>query len=105
MFVADIYARWQAKAPNEVWIDVREPEEWAEGTIPGVQRVSLGEVPAQLAHWDKSKSYVMICRSGNRSGKAAQALDNAGFTDVTNFKGGMLAWYEQQYPLETPSLR
>lgn len=95
-----IYARYQAQNADDVWIDVRQPEEWAEGTIPGVTRIVLDDLPDQLETLDKSKSYVLVCRSGGRSNRAAQLMADEGFGRLTNFAGGMLDWYAAGYVLE-----
>lgn len=98
--VAEIHELWRAQPADHVWIDVRQPEEWAEGTIPGVQRIQLGELPAALDQLDKNKTYVIVCRSGGRSGRACQAMEQAGFKQLINFAGGMLAWYQAGHPTE-----
>lgn len=72
-------------------IDVREVEEVQAGHIPGITNIPLGLLEFRTQDLDKSKSYVMVCRSGGRSGQATQYLDSLGF-DVTNMTGGMLAW-------------
>ncbi|GGK08906.1 rhodanese-like domain-containing protein [Lentibacillus kapialis] len=72
-------------------IDVREDEEVAQGKIPGAKHIPLGEVPDRLDEIDKDNHYYMVCRSGGRSGKAAEFLNSNGY-DVTNVDGGMLAW-------------
>lgn len=99
-FVDEIYQLYQTKDPNQVWIDVRQPEEWAEGTIPGIEKIMLSELPEQLNGFDKSKTYVMVCRSGGRSNHACAAMSQEGFEQLINFNGGMLAWYDAGYPLE-----
>lgn len=72
-------------------IDVREEDEVAQGMIPGAKHIALGEVPAHLDELDQSKSYIIICRSGGRSGNACHFLAEQGY-DATNMVGGMLAW-------------
>ena len=72
-------------------IDVREPEEVAEGHIAGVTHIPLGDLEARLGELNKETPYVIICRSGNRSGKATELLTANGF-DATNMVGGMLDW-------------
>lgn len=72
-------------------IDVREDDEVAQGTIPGVQHVALGTIPERLNELDKSKSYIVVCRAGGRSAQACAYLEAQGF-DVTNFEGGMMAY-------------
>ncbi|MBT2655652.1 rhodanese-like domain-containing protein [Bacillus sp. ISL-18] len=72
-------------------IDVREVEEVAAGKIPGALNIPLGLVEFRMHELDKSKEYIMVCRSGGRSGRATQFLESYGF-NVINMSGGMLAW-------------
>lgn len=72
-------------------IDVREADEVAEGTIPGAVHIPLGEVEARMDELDNSKSYIIICRSGARSGRATEFLEGKGY-NATNMAGGMLEW-------------
>ncbi|MGM9988933.1 MAG: rhodanese-like domain-containing protein [Bacillaceae bacterium] len=72
-------------------IDVREVDEVAQGKIPGIIHIPLGLVEFRMHELDKSKEYIMVCRSGGRSGQATQFLASQGF-NVTNMTGGMLAW-------------
>lgn len=72
-------------------IDVREDDEVATGIIPGAQHIALGSVESRHPELDKSKEYIMVCRSGGRSGQACQFLEEQGY-DVTNMSGGMLDW-------------
>ena len=75
-------------------IDVREPAEFTGelGHVPGAKLVPLAAVAAQAIAWDKQAEYLLICRSGGRSGMAAQTLLRMGFPKVMNLVGGMLAW-------------
>ncbi len=72
-------------------IDVRETEEVAAGMIPGAEHIPLGLIEFKHQDLDKSKEYIMICRSGNRSGQACHFLEEQGYK-VTNMSGGMLEW-------------
>jgi rhodanese-related sulfurtransferase len=74
------------------FIDVREPDEVADGTIAGAVNIPLAQVPVRLDELDRERRVVLLCRSGNRSGQAAEFLVDAGFTDVVNLVGGMLAF-------------
>lgn len=74
------------------FIDVREPEEVTSGSLPGAVNVPLGELSARLSELDPARRVVVLCRSGGRSTQAAEVLADAGFADVINLKGGMLAW-------------
>ena len=72
-------------------IDVREVDEVAAGKIPGSVNIPLGLIEFRMHELDKSKEYLMVCRSGGRSGRASQFLEYQGF-NVINMTGGMLAW-------------
>jgi rhodanese-related sulfurtransferase len=72
-------------------IDVREVDEVDTGKIPEAIHIPLGLLEFRMHELDKSKEYVMVCRSGARSGRACQFLESHGFK-VTNMTGGMLAW-------------
>lgn len=75
-------------------LDVREPAEHAEFNIGG-KLLPLGRIRMMDADdidsW-KEKEVICYCRSGNRSGQACMILESAGFTNVRNLTGGMLAW-------------
>lgn len=75
-------------------LDVREPAEHAEFNIGG-QLVPLGKIRMMdldgIDDW-KDQEVICYCRSGNRSGQACMILESAGFTNVRNLTGGMLAW-------------
>ena len=70
-------------------VDVREPEETAAASVPGVTLIPLGQLPERLG--DSTRPVALLCRSGGRSGKAAEFLVAQGFTDVTNLVGGMMS--------------
>ncbi len=72
-------------------IDVREVDEVKAGHIPGITHIPLGLLEFRTHELDKSKPYIMVCRSGGRSGQATQFLQSHGF-DVTNMTSGMLSW-------------
>lgn len=72
-------------------IDVREVAEVQEGHIEGIIHIPLGLLDFRMHELDKNKPYIMICRSGGRSGQATAVLQDHGF-NVTNMVGGMMAW-------------
>ena len=74
------------------FIDVREPDEVAEGTLPGTVNIPLGTLPDRIGELDSSRRAVILCRSGGRSTQACQFLAANGFGDVINLDGGMLAY-------------
>jgi rhodanese-related sulfurtransferase len=72
-------------------VDVRETEEVAGGKIPGAENLPLGLIQFKLNELDKNKEYIIVCRSGARSGMATQLLKSYGY-NATNMVGGMLSW-------------
>lgn len=72
------------------FIDVREPDEVASGTLPGTVNIPVGELADRLDELDRERRVVLLCRSGARSGRAAELLTSNGFRDVVNLSGGML---------------
>ncbi|MDF2718466.1 MAG: sulfurtransferase [Paenibacillus sp.] len=73
-------------------IDVREDEEVAAGIIPGVKQIPLGQLPERHGEIERTDEIVLVCRSGNRSGRACDYLNSLGFAGLKNMSGGMLAW-------------
>lgn len=78
-------------------VDVREPFEWVAGHIAGARHVPLGRISPREVPGDRP--VVLVCRSGNRSGVAAELLVAAGHPDVANLAGGMIAWEAAGFPL------
>ncbi|MGE7913491.1 rhodanese-like domain-containing protein [Lysinibacillus xylanilyticus] len=72
-------------------IDVRELDEVESGHIPGIIHIPLGLLEFRMHELNKNEPYVIVCRSGGRSGNATRFLESQGF-DVSNMVGGMLAW-------------
>ena len=80
-------------------VDVREPDEWAQGHIAHATLVPLATVPGNVEQFDGAPTYI-VCRSGARSGRACQFLDAQG-CDVVNVAGGMIAWSAAGYEVDT----
>jgi rhodanese-related sulfurtransferase len=80
------------RQPGLQVIDVREPEEFASGHIPGAKLIPLGQLPERLGEVDRTRDAVIVCRSGGRSSKACELLASHGFDRVYNLMGGMLQW-------------
>lgn len=88
---------------NVQLVDVRTPEEFAEGHIAGSRNINVFDkdfIDEAEKTLDKSKPVAVYCRSGKRSADAAQKLAENGFT-VTNLEGGILAWKEKSQPVST----
>lgn len=94
--VSDLYHASQAGARV---IDVREPFEYAEGHVAGSELVPLGTIHARVNDFPKDEPIYVFCRSGNRSLQAAQTLVDAGYTDVRNVEGGIIAWNNARLPV------
>jgi len=73
-------------------LDVRQPEEYEAGHIPGAMLIPLGELEARREELERDKKIITYCRSGHRGMAAAIALCGLGFKDVHNLEGGILNW-------------
>ncbi len=73
--------------------DVRQPDEYTEGHVPGAVLVPLGDVPDRLDDFPTEGSVYVVCRSGARSASAVEFLRGSG-VDAVNVTGGTLAWIE-----------
>jgi len=79
-----------------IFIDVREPHEYEEFNL-GAELIPLGDVMKIISKYEdkKDEEIVVHCRSGARSGTAQKFLMEAGFKNVRNLEGGVLAWQEK----------
>jgi len=73
-------------------LDVRQPEEYEAGHIPGAMLIPLGELESRREELEQDKKIITYCRSGHRSMAAAIALCGLGFKDVHHLEGGILNW-------------
>ncbi len=83
--------------PNTVFLDVREPDEFEQGAIPGALYIPRGHLEAQVESRipDKSVPVVVFCAGGVRSAFAAKTLTELGYTDVVSMDGGFNRWKDQ----------
>jgi adenylyltransferase/sulfurtransferase len=79
-------------------LDVREPNEFQIGRIPGSTLIPLGEVPQRVTEIPRDKEIVVHCKMGGRSAKAAAFLRQQGYKNVKNLKGGILDWSDKIDP-------
>ena len=72
-------------------LDIREPIEWEQGTLPDSTLIPMGEIPMRFGELDTDQALLVVCRSGARSQQVAAFLSMNGFTRVANMAGGMKA--------------
>lgn len=96
------FATTLASQPDRRIIDVRTTEEFADGHISGAQNIDFyaEDFLNQFEQFAPDEPLAIYCRSGNRSSQALRQLRQAGFTDIVELEGGIVAW-EQNYPLCT----
>ncbi len=89
-----------------VILDVRSPEEFADGHIPGAINVPYDQIAANLDSLESflTAEIVVYCRTGRRAGVAEKALREAGFTQVVDLEGHMISWNEAGLPVVIPAV-
>ncbi len=88
-------ARWVNDADHKLRvIDVRQMQEIAMGTVPSAEPLPLHTLPAKIHEFSPDEKLVMICRSGARSAQACMFLQQQGFSNVHNLRGGMMGWMQ-----------
>ena len=97
----DVAQAQTMKSQGALLLDVREANEYASGHAPGSVLIPVGQLEKRLQEIRQfqDKPVAVICRSGRRSAAAAEILQKAGFTDVKNVEGGMLAWEKTGLPV------
>jgi rhodanese-related sulfurtransferase len=82
------------KERNTVILDVRGKSELSEGSIPGHRQINVmdGMFRSQIDKLDRSKNYLVYCRSGMRSRRACKIMGKMGFENINNLSGGIMAW-------------
>ena len=95
---ADAFERMRAGA---FFVDVRDPDEFAEAHVRGSTNIPLADVETRVAEFPRDRDVLLFCRSGRRSGLAQETLvDRFGYIDVSNVEGGILAWEKAGLPIE-----
>ena len=91
------------------FVDVREPDEFAAGHVPGARSSPRGflEVRADLEHkkrdpWfeDRGRKLLLYCGGGHRSALAARTLQQMGFAEVRSMAGGWTGWTKRGFPID-----
>ena len=88
----------QAQAAGAVVVDVRDPDEYAGGHVPGAQSLPLDDLASRMQELPRDQTLYLVCQGGGRSMKAADRLASAGY-DVRSVAGGTTAWTEAGGPV------
>ncbi len=89
-----------AQAPSALLLDVREPEEYAHGHLPGAVNVPQAELATRLDELPRDRPLLVVCQGGFRSLRSAQFLAQMGFDHVASIKGGTEGWRAAGRPLD-----
>ena len=81
-------------------VDVREPNEYVTGHVPGTTLIPMGQLSSRLGELDKRRPVYLVCASGNRSAAMTDLLRAAGY-DAYSVAGGTSAWARSGRPVET----
>lgn len=99
--VNDLHTLRKSIGKNDLILDVRTPEEYAEGHVPGARNISHEQVASRIEELRSYQTIYVYCRSGGRVGHAAMDLTRAGFTNLVLVQGGgMPDWEAAGYPVE-----
>lgn len=91
-------ASWvQEKQPNMRVIDVRGMGEIASGTVSGAEAIPLHTLPVRVSEFKHEEKLVFICRSGARSAQACMFMQQQGYDNVYNLRGGMIGWVQSGF--------
>ncbi|MEX2207335.1 MAG: rhodanese-like domain-containing protein [Myxococcota bacterium] len=98
---AEILADIDANAAPLI-LDVRTPQEFAAGHVPGARNISIAELPQRLAELasHREREVVVYCERGPRAARAADLLADAGFVGVRRLEGDMAGWREGVLPID-----
>ena len=102
--IANEKAREEVDSGEAKLIDVREPHEWDEAHLEGATHVPQAELLDRISELvpDRSDRIVLYCRTDNRSSRAADALQDLGYENVSVVRGGIVGWQEAGLPVVAP---
>jgi rhodanese-related sulfurtransferase len=85
-----------------VVLDVRTPDEFAQARLADAINMDFyaADFRSQLQTLDPEATYLVYCRTGNRSATAVEMMQELGFTRIYEIDGGIAAWYEAGFPIE-----
>jgi len=94
--------KWLNQENKLFLLDVREENDWEQGHIPGSVNIFSGYLKNRINELPKDRPIVAICKVGNRASLAASILRQAGFKQIYNVLGGIIAWKNAEYDVATP---
>jgi rhodanese-related sulfurtransferase len=88
-----------------VVLDVRTPREFAEGHLVGAVNLDIqaSDFSSRLQALDRGRTYLVYCRTGNRSIRAVRAMEELGFRSILHMPQGIVRWQERRFPVATAS--
>jgi rhodanese-related sulfurtransferase len=90
----------RARDEGATVVDVREPQEYRAGHVPGAKLVPMGQLPSRLSDLDRNRPVYVVCATGNRSAAMTDLLVHAGY-DAYSVAGGTAAWAESGRPVDS----
>lgn len=97
----ELYKRIEHLGSDEVVLDVRRPDEFDDGHMPGSINISHTDISSQVDKLKKYKKIYIHCKAGGRAKQAAAALEAQGFDNIVCISdAGMDAWRQRGYPVE-----
>lgn len=86
---------------NALIVDVRNPDEFAKGSLPNARNVPADKIDEKMRDMKKDKPVIVVCDTGNRAGRLAAQMRANGFAEVYVLAGGLAAWREAGLPIRT----
>jgi glyoxylase-like metal-dependent hydrolase (beta-lactamase superfamily II)/rhodanese-related sulfurtransferase len=97
--MAELHRERAAGADDSILLDVRQPIEWADGVVPGSERIFVADLPQHLGDLSQGAPVAVYCRTGHRASMAASILESAGHQVRLVTKGGANQWPEPLEPM------
>ena len=98
MTVTELQQRLKESSNNFVLVDVREPWELEVCSFPDALEIPMGQVPARVDEINPDQDVIIVCHHGIRSQRVAYYLQNVGFENLFNVRGGIDAWAREIDP-------
>ena len=88
-----------SQKPAAFLLDVRQPEEFADGHIAGAKLIPLGDLQRRTKELPREREIICVCQSGSRSASAVRFLISSGYNAI-NLRGGMIQWVRSGLPVQ-----